>query len=171
MSQHDFDIANQAPSSFRADLNGALAALVTLSSGSSAPASTYSHMLWYDTSNDILKIRDSSDTVWISLFSFNQSTNTVTVDESVVSDYLVGVDQTWQDLSGSRVFGTSYQNTTGKPISVSVEGNASSTFQVSTNNVDWLTVGGVGPSTYVIPDDNYYRQTGTGSPTLWTELR
>jgi len=171
MSQHDFNIANQTPASFRSDLNGALAALATLSSGASAPATTYSYMLWYDTTNDVLKIRDDSDTIWISLFSFNQSTNTVTVAESVVESYLLGVSQTWQNLSGSRVFGTSYQNTTGKPISVSVEGNASSSFQVSTDEVTWITLGGIGPSTYIVPDDYYYRQTGTGSPTLWVELR
>lgn len=171
MSQHDFDIANQTPASLRADLNAALGALVTLSSGASAPATTYTYMLWYDETNDILKIRDDSDTAWISLFSFDQSTNTVSVAQSMVEDYLLGVSQTWQDVSGSRVFGTSYQNTTGKPISVSVEGNASSTFQVSTDNVNWLTIGGVGPSTYIVPDDHYYRQTGTGSPTLWAELR
>jgi hypothetical protein len=171
MAQHDFNIANQTPASFRPDLNNALEALVTLSSGSSEPAATYEYMLWYDAANDVLKIRNDTDTDWITLFVFDQANDSVTVEQSSVEDYLLGVGQSWQDLSGSRAFGTSYQNTTGKPISVSVEGNASSAFEVSTDNINWLTIGGIGPSTYTIPNNLYYRQTGTGSPTLWAELR
>ena len=73
MSQNDFNIANQSASSARADINNALQALASLSSGSSAPNTTYSNMLWYDTSNSVLKMRSESDDAWISIGRLNQS--------------------------------------------------------------------------------------------------
>ena len=76
MSQNDFVIANQAASNARADINSALQALASCSSGSSAPSTTYANMLWYDTTNNILKIRSEADDAWISVNYLNQSTNT-----------------------------------------------------------------------------------------------
>jgi microcystin-dependent protein len=51
----------------RADINNNLAALYSLSSGSSEPSTTTAHQLWLDTSTspDTLKIRNSSDSGWI----------------------------------------------------------------------------------------------------------
>lgn len=76
MSQHDFDIANQSASSARADINNALKALASLSSGSTTPATTYANMLWYDTGNNILKMRSEADDAWISIGLLNQSDDT-----------------------------------------------------------------------------------------------
>ena len=102
----------------------------------------------------------------------------------------VGVGQTWQDVVGSRAFATSYQNTTGRAITVSARvnmiGTSTATFQVSTDNVTWVTVTiynhnigsnltdwPMGPT--VIPPGHYYRlnRTGGTQTTLagWTELR
>lgn len=75
MSQHDFNIANQTASNARADINNALSALATLSSGSSAPSTTYANMLWYDTGNNILKMRSEADDAWISIAYMDQSGN------------------------------------------------------------------------------------------------
>lgn len=80
MSQHDFDIANQTAPSFRADLNDALKALASLSSGATAPSTTYANMLWYDTANNLLKMRNESDSAWITIGTLNQSTNKFEVD-------------------------------------------------------------------------------------------
>lgn len=79
MSQHDFDIANQTASNARADINDALQALASLSAGASAPAKTYANMLWYDSSNNILKMRSEADDAWIDIGTLNQSTNTFEV--------------------------------------------------------------------------------------------
>ena len=57
MSQNDLVIANQSFPATRADINSALQALGSLNSGSSAPATTYANMLWYDTANNTLKMR------------------------------------------------------------------------------------------------------------------
>lgn len=49
--------------------------------------------------------------------SVNGSTGAVTVNS-------VGVSQTWQDVTSSRASGTTYTNSTGKPIMVNVYNNA-----------------------------------------------
>jgi hypothetical protein len=38
----------------------------------------------------------------------------------------IGIGQTWQNVTGSRSYGTTYTNSTGKPIYVSVSGSSSS---------------------------------------------
>lgn len=67
MSQHDYDIANAPGASVRADLNAVLSALATLNSGASAPSVTFPHMLWFDESTNILKIRNDANTAWLSM--------------------------------------------------------------------------------------------------------
>jgi hypothetical protein len=61
MSQHDFDIANQGFAGFRSDLNTALQALASLSSGTAAPATTYANQLWYETDTDTLWLRNEAN--------------------------------------------------------------------------------------------------------------
>jgi hypothetical protein len=72
MSQNDFNIANQTASVFRADLNSALAALASLSSGATAPSTTYGNMMWYDTANNILKLRTEANDGWINIGYMDQ---------------------------------------------------------------------------------------------------
>jgi hypothetical protein len=93
----------------------------------------------------------------------------------------LGYGQTWQDVTASRALGTTYYNTTGRPITVVVT-------LASTNTSPFanLTVGGViavalgtGASgiyltgTAIIPPGaSYTINTGTGlSINKWTELR
>jgi hypothetical protein len=77
MAQHDLSIANQGFPSFRSDLNDALLALGTTSSGDTAPSTTYANQLWYDTANNIIKIRNEDNDAWISLIELNQSTDAI----------------------------------------------------------------------------------------------
>ena len=221
MSQNDLVIANQSFPATRADINSALQALGSLNSGSTAPTTTYANMLWYDTTNNTLKMRSEADDVWISVGYLNQSTDefslfddtkvvnssgtqtgligdqatalweagTSTTEslvspakvksavESLVPDSL-GVGQTWQDLTSSRSAATSYQNTTGKPITVAVGNTGAGSFgylEVSTDNVNWITVGALHPTTgmsamAVVPNNHYYRLTNWLG-TFWSELR
>jgi len=67
MSQHDMDIANQAGAPFRQDLNLALQALASLSSGAAAPATTFPFQLWADTANSWIWQRNAANTAWISI--------------------------------------------------------------------------------------------------------
>lgn len=77
MSQHDLNIANQGFPAFRADLNDALVALGSTNSGATAPATTFANQLWYDTANNILKIRNEDNDAWISIATLDQSADTV----------------------------------------------------------------------------------------------
>src|SRR6056297_3461537 len=79
MSQHDLVIADQLAPAFRSDLNDALQALGSLSAGSVEPTTTYANMLWYDSGNNILKMRTEADDAWIDIGTLNQNTNTFEV--------------------------------------------------------------------------------------------
>jgi len=76
MSQNDFNLANQGFPSMRSDMNSAFQALASNSSGTSAPGTTYAYQWWYDETNDILKMRNADNDAWISVFRFDQATDT-----------------------------------------------------------------------------------------------
>ena len=224
MSQHDMNIANDIAPLVRADMNNALVALVTQSSGSSAPSTTYANMIWYDTGNNILKMRNEADDAWIDLFYLDQAADALRVlqntlvtntsgtqigilGQQVESNWLsgtstteslvspakikaafdefgggIGVGQTWQDMSGSRTSNTAYQNTTGRPIQISVGWSLSNTaeIKVSSDGTTYVTVTYTSYSSdyhdvapIIIPDDHYYKLEGTGTITIgrWAELR
>jgi len=67
MSQHDYVIENQDGASFRADINSALAAVVSLNSGLTEPAAPFAYMLWQDTTAGVLKQRNAANTAWVTL--------------------------------------------------------------------------------------------------------
>ena len=85
----------------------------------------------------------------------------------------LGWGQTWQTVT--RSFGTSYQNTTSRPIQVSVKtGGSGSAIQVSPDNATWLTVGqndsaDYGYSSAIIPVNYYYRVT-ISTPQIWVDV-
>lgn len=98
--------------------------------------------------------------------------------KATLSQFAVGWGQTWQDVSGSRAAGTSYQNTTGKPITVNLEATDATVgeFQVSVDNVTWLRLGvlvasgsDVRAGNWLVPNNIYYRVTA--GTYLWAELR
>ena len=110
MSQNDYTIASQTTPLFRADLNDALQALASNSSGPTAPATTYANMTWYDTDTNILKIRSEANDDWINVAYVDQSTNawrvlddTQVVNTSGTKKGLIG-DQataTWETGTGT----------------------------------------------------------------------
>lgn len=77
MSQNDMSIANQAGAPFRADLNSALQALVSQSSGTTEPTTTYAFQPWYDTTNNILKYRNAANNAWV---TYGKIVDTAAVD-------------------------------------------------------------------------------------------
>ena len=77
MSQNDFTIANQTFPNTRADINSALQALASTSSGTSAPSTTFANQLWYDTSANILYIRNEDNDANIPIAELDQSNDTV----------------------------------------------------------------------------------------------
>jgi len=93
----------------------------------------------------------------------------------------VGLNQTWQDVAASRSIGTSYQNTTGKPIFVSVSGYGSSggvpMAQVSVDGSTWISVvwrsdAAANTASFVVPNNSYYRIVNLIAVSGgWAELR
>jgi len=88
----------------------------------------------------------------------------------------LGYSQTWQLVTGSRAIGTTYYNTTGRPIFVSIQ------FATSSSATATLTIAGVAAlansaNAYynglfgVVPPSATYVLTGASSLTAWAELR
>ena len=82
MATHDYVIANGTGAAVRTDLNNALAAIVSNNSSSSAPATTYAYQWWADTSNNILKIRNSANNAWVELLQLD---GTLTLEDGSAS--------------------------------------------------------------------------------------
>jgi hypothetical protein len=93
---------------------------------------------------------------------------------------LLGVNQTWQNLTGSRAGSTTYYNTTGRPIAVSIMANGTqASVQIFVNgsvvaSPQW---GGAPNSssqsafTIVPPGANYSATIGGAPLNFWNELR
>lgn len=93
MSQHDFNIANQLTPNHRIDLNNALVALASNSSGASEPSTTYANMFWYDSSANTLKIRNEANSGWISLGYVDQPTGKFSIFDDTLVVSTSGVER------------------------------------------------------------------------------
>jgi len=143
MSQNDLVIANQSFPATRADINSALQALGSLNSGSSAPATTYANMLWYDTTNNTLKMRAEANDQWISIGYLDQTADafrifddTQVVNSSGTQTGIIGDQATsaWQA-------GTSTTESLVSPAKV--KGAINSLIPVSATPNGFITIGGV----------------------------
>lgn len=67
MAQADYNIGNLAGAAFRTELNETLSAILSLNSGSIAPVTTAAYSLWADTTTGLLKIRDSSNSAFVTI--------------------------------------------------------------------------------------------------------
>jgi len=86
MATHDYEIANQTPANFRADLNNALLAIVTQNSSATAPATTFANMIWYDTANNQIKKRNEGNTdPWIVLGTIDEATGKFTPNAAITT--------------------------------------------------------------------------------------
>ena len=85
MANHDYIIDNQTFPATRTDLNNALSAIVSNNSSSSEPSTKYAYQWWYDTSSNTLKFRNADNDAFISLATFNQTTDTVNFLDSTIS--------------------------------------------------------------------------------------
>lgn len=72
MSQNTLVIADGTGLQVLGYMNNALDTLLTNNSGSSAPATTKAFMLWADTTNNLLKMRNPANTDWIVLGTVSQ---------------------------------------------------------------------------------------------------
>jgi hypothetical protein len=79
---HDYVIDNSTGANVRADINNALAAIVSNNSSSSQPATRYAYMWWADTTTGILKIRNSANDGWVELLQLD---GTLTLEDGSAS--------------------------------------------------------------------------------------
>jgi hypothetical protein len=75
MAQHDYVIDNQSAPAARTDINNVLQAIVSQNSGATAPSTTVANMIWYDTSTDLLKMRNEANSAFITLGTVDQTNN------------------------------------------------------------------------------------------------
>jgi hypothetical protein len=73
MATHDYVISNASGAAVRADLNNALAAIVSNNSSATEPSTTYSYMLWADTGSSppVMKLRNAANSGWVTLFQLD----------------------------------------------------------------------------------------------------
>ena len=76
MSQHDYVIDNANGAAVRIDFNNALGAIQSNNSGGTSPTATTPFQWWFDTTANDLKMRNSGDTAWVSVFDLTGSTIT-----------------------------------------------------------------------------------------------
>ena len=76
MATHDYVIANQTGANTRSDLNNLFSAIVSQNSSGSEPATKYAYMVWADTGNGVLKIRNAGNNAWLSVYSLTTGANT-----------------------------------------------------------------------------------------------
>lgn len=91
----------------------------------------------------------------------------------------IGVNQTWQNMNASRALATSYTNSTGKPIMVSItnQGPTQTTLSLTVSGIV-ISIGGVDGSGSnngnsvcgIVPNGATYSCAG-GAFTTWAELR
>ncbi|GAB4300252.1 MAG: hypothetical protein Kow0096_20120 [Thiohalomonadaceae bacterium] len=103
MAQHDYLIDNQPGSAFRADLNAALAAIVSNNSGATEPATTYPFQWWADTTSGKLKLRNAANDAWIEVGSLASPNLGLAVQGAITS---AGLTQSSGTLLGRTSSGT-----------------------------------------------------------------
>ena len=116
MATHDYIISNGTGSVIRADINNALSAIVTNNSSNSEPATKYAYMWWADTSAGLLKIRNSANDDWITLFQLD---GTLTLEDGSNSAPAIS----FRDDTNTGIFSSAADNldiTTGGTTRVNV---------------------------------------------------
>ena len=102
MAQHDYVIDNQTFPNTRTDINNVLQAIVSANSGGTQPSTMYAYQLWYDSGNNILKIRNADNDAWISLFTFDQSADTAEVSAGGGAGFFQGENGNQGDTTNGK---------------------------------------------------------------------
>ena len=102
MAQHDYVIDNQTFPATRTDINNVLQAIVSANSGGTQPSTMYAYQLWYDSGNNILKIRNADNDAWISLFTFDQTADTAEVSAGGGAGFFQGENGNQGDTTNGK---------------------------------------------------------------------
>lgn len=124
MATHDYVIDNQTSANARADINNVLQAILSNNSSATAPTVTAANMFWYDTANNLLKMRNEADSAWIIVGYLDQSGTKFEVRTDVI-----------QAASAS---GVDVKNSSGTTI-IDLSVASQSTAEAGTNNTQVMT--------------------------------
>ena len=152
MSQHDFNIGNQLFPATRTDLNNALVALASNSSGASAPATTYANQFWYETDTNKLKIRNEANSAWIEIATLDQSGGSVqsittaglTLGSTAISATGAEINQLDAITRGSILYG----NASGATARLA-KGAAATVLTSDGTDISWAAAGGGGSLVFI----------------------
>jgi hypothetical protein len=83
---------------------------------------------------------------------------------------VIGVSQTWTDVTGSRTTGTTYTNSTGKPIFIAISGGSAAVVY-TINGITGFTSSATSymQISFMVPNGNTYAVTNNF--VKWAELR
>jgi len=135
MSQHDFNIDNQSFPATRADINNAILAIASNSSGDTEPSTTYANQWWYETDTNILKIRNEANSGWVDVITLDAS---MTASASELS-------QLDAITRGSILYG----NASGETARLA-KGGAGTVLTSDGTDISWAAAGGGVPTGTVI---------------------
>ncbi|PPC95732.1 MAG: hypothetical protein CTY32_08625 [Methylotenera sp.] len=93
------------------------------------------------------------------------------ITPSNLKSSVLGMGQTWQDLTASRAANTVYTNSTGRPIMVVISGGGGVNILVNAVAI-LLTPAGIVVSTFIVPHGATYKwDSAGGTINRWSELR
>lgn len=106
----DYVISNQAGSGFRNELNTVLGDIKSLNSGladpsltpaNQGPANKSAHMLWADTTNNLLKVRNAANNDWITLGSLGTNMGMASLSETSQQNFSGSIYSAGEFISNS----------------------------------------------------------------------
>ena len=102
MAQHDYNIANQTASDARTDINNVLEAIATNNSGTGVPSTTFPNQWFYDTDDQLLKIRNNTTTTYLNVGYIDQTNGFEILDDT----HVVNTSGTQTGLLGDQATST-----------------------------------------------------------------
>jgi hypothetical protein len=96
MSQSNYNVPNSNAPAVRTQLNAIFGSIATNNSGATAPATTFAYQWWYDTSANVLRMRNAANSAWIAIATFDQGAGTFILSEAAATEAeaLAGVNNT-----------------------------------------------------------------------------
>ena len=161
MSQHDFNIANQGFPAFRTDLNSALVALATNSSGATEPATTYAWQWWFDTTLSVLKYRNAANTDWV-VFDPGVADGAITAAKIAASAV------TTAKIAASAVTLDKFvkSGTSGQVLTSSGSGVAPAWADAASGGIDWQSSIVTGSTLAAVANRGYWIDTTSNACTV-----